>query len=70
MRYIIDVSNPNSADYQNAVAKDPTLTKGSEVYRCVPQDQVDAMMALNNKKVDTTTITASYRKFEISQEHV
>jgi hypothetical protein len=38
MRYIIDVSNPNSADYQNAVAKDPTLTKGSEVYRCVPQD--------------------------------
>ena len=70
MKYIIDVSNTAGTDYKNALAKDPELAKGSESYRCIPQDQVDAMMALNNVKDDATTITASYKKFDIPQEHV
>ena len=35
-KYILDVSNPLSTNYRNALARDPTLYKGSEIYSCYP----------------------------------
>lgn len=64
-RYVLDISNPSATDYQNALAADPSLTKGSETSSCYPQAEVDAVMLKHNVKDDATTVTNSYTKIDI-----
>ena len=48
--------------YLNALAKDATLTRGSEVVKCYYTSQARSLVALNNNKKDPdTTVTMSYR---------
>ena len=64
-RYVNDVSNPNDADYQNALAADPDLVKGKETWTCYPQAEVEAIMLKSNVKDELTTVTNTYRKSDL-----
>lgn len=64
-RYVLDISNPSATDYQNALAADPDLTKGSETSSCYPQAEVDGVMLKHNVKDAGTTVTNSYTKIDI-----
>ena len=66
-RHVLDISNPFSTKYKNAFAKDKTLLKGSYIFRCYPQDEVDHIMSFHNKK-DDATVTASYTRYDIPIE--
>lgn len=64
-RYVNDVSNPNDADYANALAADPDLVKGKETWTCYPQAEVSALMLKSAVKDELTTVTSTYRKIDL-----
>ena len=66
-RLVRDISDPSSSRYKNALARDKTLLKGTYIFRCYPQGEVDNIMYFNNKK-DDATVTASYTKYDIPIE--
>lgn len=47
--------------YVNALSKDPTLAKGSEVVACYSSAVAQTLLALNNKKDPLTTVTLTTR---------
>ena len=47
--------------YINALSKDPTLAKGSEVVACYPSAIAKTLLALNNVKDPNTTVTLTTR---------
>lgn len=57
-RYVNGVSNPNDADYKNALKIDTDLRRGSETFRCYRRQDVEAIMATHNKKDARTTVTS------------
>ena len=58
MRIVIDVSNPNDADYKNALEIDKDLFRGSELRKCYTSEEAEALMATHNKKDLKTTVTS------------
>ena len=58
------ISNPNSAGYKNALAADPTLTRGREAFECHYSSKALELKSKNNVKDPDTSITMSYRIIE------
>ena len=67
-RYVNGVSNPRDADYKNALKLDADLVAGKETWRCHLRENVDTLMATNQKKDKLTTVTNTYSKYDIPPE--
>ena len=59
-RYVLDISNPNSSGYSNALAQDDDLVKGKENYKCYDASEVEALLATDKQKDPITTVTSTY----------